>query len=172
MVKVTMISGLAWIPLLLLLVVVQKTMLDIFSFHLLSVELSLLFVVFAGFSMSVLKGGMLTLIAGFFVGALTGTVTGLFMFVYFTLFCFSTLVSNRVYFQQTYFIMVFTMFCALLEGIMLAVINRYVLGAPALYPTLQAVLPQVFILGLLSPFFFKAFRKFEVLVHAKTAQPN
>lgn len=167
-----MISGLAWIPVLLLLIVTQKTIIDIFSFHLVSVELSLLFVVFAGFSMSIPKGGILTIIAGFFVGAMTGTVTGLFMFVYFFLFCVSTLVSTRVYIEQPYFIMIFTMFCAFLEGIMLVVINRFVLDAPSLYPTLPAVFPQVFILGLISPFFFKAFRKFEVLVHAKTAQPN
>lgn len=167
-----MISGLAWIPVLLLLIVAQKTLLDVFSFHLLSVELSLLFVVFAGFSMSVSKGGILTLVAGFLVGAMTGTVTGLFIFVYFSLFCFSTLVSTRVYIEQPYFIIVFTILCALLEGMMLLVINRYVLDAPALYPTLQAVLPQILILGLVSPFFFKVFRKFEVLVHAKTAQSH
>lgn len=167
-----MISGLAWIPVLLLLIVMQKTVLDVFSFHLMSIELSLLFVVFAGFSMSPSKGGILSLIAGFFVGVMTGTVTGLFMFVYFSLFCVSTLVSTRVYIEQPYFIVVFVMFCTFLEGIMLVVINRYVLDAPALYPALRAVFPQVMILGLVSPFFFKAFRKFEVLVHAKTAQPR
>jgi len=167
-----MISALAWIPVLLLLVVTQKTILDIFSFHLLSIELSLIFVVFAGFHMSVSKGGILTLLTGFFVGTLTGAITSLFMFVYMTLFCVSTLVSTRVYIGQPHFIMVFTMFCAFLEGMMLVVINRYVLGAPALYPTLLAVLPQIFILGLISPLFFKAFRKFEVVVHAKTAQPD
>jgi rod shape-determining protein MreD len=167
-----MISGLAWIPVLLLLIVAQKTILDVFSFHLLSIELSLIFVVFAGFSMSIPKGGMLSLIAGFLVGVMTGTVTGLFMFVYFSLFCVSTLVSTRVYIEQPYFIMVFTIFCAFLEGMMLLVINRYILYASALYPTLQAVLPQILILGLVSPFFFRTFRKFEVLVHAKTAQPH
>lgn len=167
-----MLSGLAWIPVLLLLIVVQKALLDIFSFHLPSVELSLLFVVFAGFAMSIPRGAILTLIAGFFVGAMTGTVTSLFMFIYFTLFCVATLVSTRVYIEQPYFIMVFTTFCALLEGVMHLIVNRYVLGIPDLYPTLQAVFPQVIILGLISPFFFKVFRKFEVLVHAKTAQPD
>lgn len=167
-----MISGLAWMPVLLFLIVVQKTVLDIFSFHLLSVDLTLLFVVFAGFSMSVLRGGILTLAAGYFVGVMTGTVTGLFMFVYFSLFCVSTLVSTRVYIEQSYFIMLFTMSCALVEGMMLVVINRYILDAPALYPTLRAVFPQIFILGLISPFFFKVFRKFEVLVHAKTVQSH
>jgi len=167
-----MLSGLAWIPVLLCLVVVQKAILDVFSFHLPSIELSLLFVVFAGFSMSIPKGTILTLIAGFFVGTMTGTVTGLFMVVYFVVFCVSTLVSTRVYIEQPYFIMVFTVFCALLEGIMLLIVSRCALGATSIYPALQALSPQVIILGLISPFFFELFRKFEVLVHAKTAQPN
>lgn len=167
-----MMSGLAWIPVLLLLVVVQKAILNVFSFHMPSVDLSLLFVVFAGFSMSIPRGIILVLIAGFFVGTMTGTVTGLFMFVYFVLFCVSSLVSTRVYIEQPYFIMIFIVFCALLEGILLLVINRCVLGVSSIYPTLLAVSPQVIILGGVSPFFFKLFRKFEVLVHAKTAQPN
>ncbi|HOO40469.1 MAG TPA: hypothetical protein PK425_08790 [Syntrophales bacterium] len=167
-----MIHALAWIPVLFLLVVAQKTILDIFSFHLLSIELSLIFVVFAAFHMSVFRGGILTLVTGFFVGTMTGSVTSLFMFLYMTLFYVSVLVSTRVYIGQPYFIMVFTMFCAFLEGMMLVIINRCVMGAPALYPTLLAVLPQIFVLGLISPLFFKAFRKFEVLVHAKTAQPD
>jgi len=167
-----MISALAWIPVLFLLVVVQKMIPDIFSFHLLSIELSLIFVVFSGFYMSVFRGGILTLLAGFFVGTLTGTVTGLFMFVYMILFCVSSLASAQVYIGQPYFIMIFTMFCAFLEGMILVMINRYVLGAPSFYPTLLAILPQIFILGLISPLFFKAFRRFEVVVHAKTAQPD
>ncbi len=167
-----MISGLAWIPVVFLLVILQKATLDVFSFYLPSVEFSLLFVVFAGFSMSITKGTILTLIVGFFVETMTGTVTGLFMFVYFLLFFVSSLVSTRVYIGQPYFILLFIVFCALLEGILLLAINRYVLGVSSIYPTLLAVSPQVIILGTVSPFFFNLFRKFEVLVHAKTAQPN
>ncbi|MBN1547957.1 MAG: hypothetical protein JW902_15000 [Syntrophaceae bacterium] len=165
-----MISTLAWVPFLLLLVVVQKTILDIFSFHMLSIELSLLFVVYAGFYMGVLKGGILTLLAGFLVGTLTGTVSGLFMFIYITVFCLASLVSARVYIEQPHLIMIFTFCCALLEGAMLVAISHCFLEAPALHPLIQAVMPQVFILSLISPLFFRLFRRFEVMVHAETLQ--
>ncbi|MDX9746151.1 MAG: hypothetical protein WCX84_04570 [Syntrophales bacterium] len=168
-----MISGLAWIPVLLFLIVMQKMIVGVFPFPLRSIELSLLFVIFSGFSMSIPRGAILTLSAGFFIGVLTGTMTGLYMVVYFILFCFSALVSTRVYIEQPYVIMSFTMACAVLEEGMLLVFKYYVLGASYLAPSLlRAAFLQVIVLGLLSPFFFKLFRKFEVLVHAKTSRSN
>ncbi len=167
-----MVAFFAWVPVLFLMTVLQNLIPGMLSLHWLSLELSLLFVIYAGLYMSFFKGAALTLLAGFLVSTLTGTVTGLFMFVYVVMHGFAYLVSNRVYIEEPFFIILFTVLCAVLEGMMLVLINRYLLGAPAFYTTLQAMLPQVLILGLGSPLFFRACRNFEVLVHAQVVQPR
>jgi rod shape-determining protein MreD len=167
-----MISTLAWMSLLVFLVVAQKTIADILTFHRLTVEISLLFVLYAGFYMGIFRGITLTLLTGFLVSTLTGTVSGLYMFSYMTLFCLTSLVSARVCIEQPHLIMIFTFCLAMLEGAMLMIISRYFLGAPLAYPLLQTIIPNVFILSLISPLVFQGFRKFEAMIHDQTVQQS
>ena len=52
--------------LLLLLVIVQITILDLFSLGWIGMEISLIVVIYAGFHLDALRGGILSLLLGFF----------------------------------------------------------------------------------------------------------
>ena len=162
-----MISCLAWAAILFFLVIIQKTIVDVLAFHLLSIDLTMIFVVFAGFHMGVARGSILTLWAGFLVSILTGSVTTLFMCVYVVIFSLSSLVSTRILIGTPLFIVCFTAFCAFVECILLVVVSRYYLGVAGFEAMLWALLPQIPILGILSPFFFWGFKKIEDWVHVQ-----
>ncbi|MDR2861538.1 MAG: hypothetical protein LBV07_03195 [Syntrophobacterales bacterium] len=162
-----MISWLAWIPIIFFLVIIQKTVVGVLAFHHLSVDLTMIFVVFAGLNMSMARGSVLTLWAGFLVSVLTGSVTALFMCVYLVIFSLSHLISTRILARTSLFIVCFTMLCAALEGILLMAINRYYLGVTGIEGMLWAILPQIPVLGILSPLFFHAFKKIEAVIHVR-----
>ena len=163
-----MISFLVWLPILFFLVVIQKTIVDVLTFHLLSIDLAMIFVVFSGLNMGILRGGLLTLWVGFLVSILTGFVTSLFMCVYLIIFSLSRLVSIRILSGTSLFIVCFTTLCAVIEGILLVVINRYsYLGVENVDTALWALLPQIPVLGIISPFFFRGFKRIEKLIHVR-----
>lgn len=162
-----MIPWLAWAFIVFFLVIIQKTVVDAFAFHFLSIDLAMIFVVFSGFNMSVTRGSILTLWAGFLVSTLTGSVAALFMCVYMVIFSLSSLISTRVLIGTPLFIGCFTAFCAVVECILLVVLSRYYLGAAGFEAMLWALLPQIPILGILSPFFFRAFKKVEALAYVQ-----
>jgi len=162
-----MIPCLAWAFILFFLAIIQKTIVDALAFHYLSIDLIMIFVVFSGFNMGVTRGSILTLWAGFLVSTLTGSVAALFMCVYMVIFSLSSLVSTRILVGTSLFIVCFTTFCAVVECILLVAINRYYLGATGIEAMLWALLPQIPILGILSPFFFRGFKKIEELVNVQ-----
>ncbi|MEA1936085.1 MAG: hypothetical protein U9M96_04605, partial [Thermodesulfobacteriota bacterium] len=81
----------------LLLIVFQTTVLDLFFLGKIELEVSLILVVWAGFHLDVVKGGILSFVLGFFLDCITGSMTGLFMFIYVVIFSLSKIVSLRVY---------------------------------------------------------------------------
>jgi hypothetical protein len=161
-----MVAAFIWVPVLFFLVITQKTLVDALTLHRVNVDLALAFVVFAGFFMSVSRGGVLVLCAGFLVAVLSGSMTTLFMLVYLIIFGLAMMVSTQVYVERPVLIVAFTAFCALLEGAMLGCLKYYFLDAPRILPTFQEFLPQAFILGPLTPPLFRLFRKIEAFVHA------
>jgi len=162
-----MIAWLAWVPVLFFFVIIQKIVVDALTFHYLSLDLTMIFIVFAGLNMGMVRGSILTMWAGFLVSVLIGAVSTLFMCVYMVVFFLSSLVSVRVLTGNTLFIVAFTALCATVEGILLMVINWYYLDAVSINAALRTMLPQIPILGILSPFFFHGFRKIEELIHVR-----
>ena len=79
--------------LLLILVVVQTTILDLFSLGWISIEISLIVVIYAGFHLDALRGGILSLVIGFFLDCLTSAIFGLYTFLYILIFCLAMIVS-------------------------------------------------------------------------------
>ena len=165
-----MIPCFVWASILFFLVIIQKTIADVLLFHFISIDLTMIFVVFAGFNMGVTRGSILTLWAGFLMSTLTGSVAALFMCVYMVIFSLSSLVSTRVLVGTSLFIVCFTTFCAVVECTLLVAINRYYLGTADVEAMLWALLPQIPILGIISPFFFRAFKKIEELVYVRKSQ--
>ena len=60
------------------LVIVQITILDLFSLGWIGMEISLIVVIYAGFHLDALRGGILSLVLGFFLDCLTSAIFGLY----------------------------------------------------------------------------------------------
>ena len=83
--------------LLLLLVIFQITILELFSFGWIGIELSLIVVIYLGFHLNALRGGVLSLLLGFFLDCLTSAIFGLYMFLYVLIFYLSNIVGGKIY---------------------------------------------------------------------------
>ena len=141
--------------LLLILVVVQTTILDLFSLGWISIEISLIVVIYAGFHLDALRGGILSLVLGFFLDCLTSAIFGLYTFLYILIFYLAMIVAGRVYGEKPTLIASFTGLCTLLEGLVIVLFYRFVFGADILYAIPKVFLPQAVVMGLLSPLLFR-----------------
>lgn len=153
--------------LLLLLVIVQSTILDVFTLRWISMEISLIVVIYAGFHLNTFKGGLLSLVLGFFLDCLTSAIFGLYTFLYILIFYFSLVAAGKVYAEKPVFIASFTGLCMLLEGLAIVLLYRVFFGVDILYAILKIFIPQAVLLGLLSPLFFRLLQRFEVLLNAR-----
>ncbi|MCL5807197.1 MAG: hypothetical protein M1418_01335 [Deltaproteobacteria bacterium] len=158
--------------LLLLLVIIQNTMLDVIALRWIGMEISLIVVIYAGFHLDALRGGLLSLVLGFFLDCLTSAIFGLYIFLYIVIFYFSMIVAGKVYAEKPVFIASFTGLCTLLEGLAITLLYRLFFGTDILYAIPTVFIPQAIVLGLLSPFIFRFFRRFEVFLYARDTRPT
>ena len=89
--------------LLLLLVIIQNTILDVIALRWIGMEISLIVVIYAGFHLDALRGGLLSLVLGFFLDCLTSAIFGLYIFLYIVIFYFSMIVAGKVYAEKPVF---------------------------------------------------------------------
>lgn len=157
--------------LLLLLVITQVTILNLFTLGWVGIEVSLVVVIYSGFRLDALRGGIISLLLGFFMDCLTSTIFGLYMFLYLLIFYLSMFAAGMIYSEKPSLIALFTGLCTLLEGLAIVLIYRLLLGGDILYAIPKIFIPKAIILGFLSPFLFRLFHRFEVLLHAKDTQP-
>ena len=157
--------------LLLLMVIAQITILDVLSPGSIGMEVSLIVVIYAGFHLDALRGGILSLVLGFFLDCLTSAIFGLFTCLYVLIFFLSLTVAGKVYAEKPALIASFTGLCTLLEGMVIVLLYRFVLGADILYAIPQIFIPQAIVIGLLSPLFFGLFHRFEDYIHAEDTRP-
>jgi len=157
--------------LLLLLVITQITILDLFTLGWVGIEISLVVVIYSGFHLDALRVGIISLILGFFMDCLTSTIFGLYMFLYLLIFYLSLFAAGMIYSEKPSLIAFFTALCTLLEGLAIVLICHLLLGSDILYAIPKIFIPKAIIQGLLSPFLFHLFHRFEVLLHAKESRP-
>lgn len=157
--------------LLLITVIVQTTILDLFTFGLFSMEISLVIAIYAGFHLDTLRGGLLSLALGFFLDCLAGAIFGLYAFLYLLIFFLAHIVADRVYREKPALVASFTALCALLKGLAIVVFYHSFFGADILSALPKIYLPQAVVLGALSPLLFKLFHRFGVFLHAEDTQP-
>ena len=147
----------------LLLVTLQTMMSNLFFFGELIVEISLIMAVYAGFNMTLMKGGAFSFILGFFLDCFIGSVSGLFALSYVIIFLIAKFVSLRIYAERVLFIAFFVGLCALLEGILVVAFYKFVLGVDKFHYMWDVFLPQALIVGFLGPSFFALFGKFDAM---------
>jgi rod shape-determining protein MreD len=157
--------------LMLLVVILQITLLDVLALRWVNMEISLICVIYAGFHFDALRGGLMALMLGFFLDCLTSAIFGLYTFLYVVIFYFSMTISGKVYSEKPVPIALFTGLCALLEGLVIVLLYRFLLGAEIYYAIPRIFIPQAIVLGALSPLVFRLFRHIEDLFHARETRP-
>jgi len=118
------------------------------------VEISLIVIIYAGFNMTPLKGGIISFIIGFFLDCLMGSISGLYALIYTIMFYISMFASSRVYIERISFVMVFVSLCSLIEGLMIMSFYRFVFELDMFHHLWDVFLPQAIIVGLLAPSLF------------------
>jgi rod shape-determining protein MreD len=156
---------------LLLLVIVQITILDLFTLGWISMEISLIVVIYAGFHLDAPRGGLLALMLGFFLDCLTSAIFGLYTFLYCLIFYLSMIVVGRAYARNPVLIASFTGICTILEGLVIVLLYRFLFGADILAAVPAVFMPQAALLGLLSPLVFSLLHRFEVFLNAEDTRP-
>ncbi|HLZ19067.1 MAG TPA: hypothetical protein VKO67_05615 [Smithellaceae bacterium] len=161
-----------FIPFITIGLVVFQTMLaDLLFSGWLTLELSLIVVIYAGFRMELVKGMILAGVMGFVLDCVSGAVEGLFTLIYLLTFTLSFFVSLRMAVEKYYLIGLFSLFCCALESLIVSMIYRLVLNyeAPADAPVIFVF--QTLLIGILSVGFFYAMRKIESSIYGKAIQP-
>ncbi|OPY88374.1 MAG: hypothetical protein A4E71_00501 [Smithella sp. PtaU1.Bin162] len=154
----------------ILLIVLQNTVADIVFASSMTLEISMIVVVYAGFRLSLIKGTASALILGFMFDCISGSILGLFTFIYVLIFLFSSFVAARLVTEKMHFIAFFTLVCALLEGVIVVLFYNLIYGFDVASGIPIAFLPQVLIVALLAPAFFYIMRRVEVFFYGKPAQ--
>ena len=147
----------------LLLITLQTMISNLFFFGKLIVEVSLIWAVYAGFNMSLMKGGIFSFILGFFLDCFIGSFSGLFAFSYVIIFLIAKFVSLRIYAERVLFIAIFVGLFALLEGILVVSFYKFVLGVNKSHYMWDVFLPQALIASFLGPSFFVLFGKLDAI---------
>lgn len=154
----------------LLLLIFQVSFLDLLFFGKIGIEISLIVVIYAGFHLSIERGGVLAFVLGFIFDCITGSITGFHTFYYVVVFLVSRVVSRRVYSESTFFIVLFALAASLAEGALLSLIYRVVYGIDGYMKILGIFVFQSIIAGFVSPAVFLLLDKVQDVLYVGEQQ--
>lgn len=154
----------------LLLLIFQVSFLDLILFGKIGIEISLIVVIYAGFHLSIAKGGSLAFVMGFIFDCITGSITGFHTFFYVLVFLIARLTSRRVYSEGTFFIVLFAFAASVAEGVFLSLIYVFIYNVENFMKIIWIFLIQSIIAGLLSPAIFLVLDKMESVLYVGEPQ--
>ena len=137
----------------------QTVLSNLFFAGNLVVEISLILIVYAGFKLNWIKGGIFSFSLGFLMDCLVSSVSGLYALIYLVIFLIANVVSTRIYGEKKMFIMGFVGVCAMAEGLLIVTFYQLVFGLDKFHHLGDVFLPQALIAGLLAPAFFSLFSR-------------
>lgn len=151
--------------LLILLIVVQSTVSGMFFHGFVTLEISLIVVIYAGFHLDLLKGVFLSFVAGFIVDCVGGFIPGASSFVYVLIFLASFFISEFLDTGKRYVIMSFTIVCVLLKEALLLSFYSMTLKTNVFAGNYVAVFAQSLIAGCLAPAVFYVMHRLGEVVY-------
>jgi rod shape-determining protein MreD len=154
------------------LIALQTTLADLLFSGRITLELSLIVVIYAGFRMDLVRGMILSAIMGFVLDCMSGAVVGLFTFIYLLVFTLSFFMSLRMVSEKNYLIVFFSLFCCMLETLIVSLIYHFALDYNMSDNVLPVFVPQTLLISVLSVGFFYGMRKIEGLIYGKAMQPT
>ncbi len=147
-----------------LLVVAQSKLAEILFSGLVTLELSLIVVIYAGFRLDLWKGAALSFVVGLAMDCLSGSVLGLFTLLYVFIFLFAWVVSSHIDSERLYLIAGFSLICSLAESLVLVLLYQWVFAFDMVDKILTVLVPQTLLVSVLSVCFFYAMRRVERLL--------
>jgi len=147
-----------------LLVVAQSKLAEILFSGLVTLELSLIVVIYAGFRLDLWKGAALSFVVGLAMDCLSGSVLGLFTLLYVFIFLFAWVVSSHIDSERLYLIAGFSLICSLAESLVLVLLYQWVFAFDMVDKILTVLVPQTLLVSVLSVCFFYAMRTVERLL--------
>jgi cell shape-determining protein MreD len=147
--------------LMLVLLVLQNKLSDMLFFGIIGVEISLILVIYAGFRLDVVKGGVTSFLLGFFLDCIAGSASGFHVFIYVSIFIVSMIASNKISLDKASLIMSFTLMCALLKGVIIACLYPLIYRTDIFVHASKIYIAQTLIVILISPIFFHIFYRIE-----------
>ena len=154
----------------ILLVVLQITLADIFFSGWLTLELSLVAVIYAGFRLDLVKGITLAWVMGFAFDCLSGATPGLFTLFHLLIFVLVFFVSLRIASEKLYIIAFVSLICSLLESLALVLLYAFVFSFDFSDDVLLVSVLQALLISVLSVGFFYVMSKAKGLKYGKTIQ--
>lgn len=154
----------------LLLLIFQTSFLDLLFFGKIGIEISLIVVIYAGFHLSMPRGGSLAFMMGFVFDCITGSITGFHTFFYVLVFLVARLTSRRVYSEGTLFIVLFALAASIAEGIFLGLIYFFIYNVEHFMKILWIFIIQSIIAGFMSPAVFLLLDKMESVFYVGEPQ--
>ncbi|HOG12180.1 MAG: hypothetical protein PHW80_03705 [Smithellaceae bacterium] len=146
------------------LVVLQSKLAEILFSGLVTLELSLIVVIYAGFRLELWKGAALSLVVGLAMDCLSGSLLGLFTLLYVFIFLLAWFVSSQIDSQRLYLIAGFSLVCSAAESLALVLLYQWVFGFDMVDKILPVLAPQTLLVSVLSVCFFYAMRRVERLL--------
>ena len=148
--------------------VFQSTLADVLFSGWLTLEFSLVVVIYAGFRLDLMKGIILAFMMGFMFDAVSGSILGLFTMIYLIVFMFAFFSSSRIASGKFYLIALFGLICSLMESLILISLYHFVFEFDMLSNVLLVFVPQALLISVLSVGFFYVMRKVEGFMYGKT----
>ncbi len=154
----------------LLLLIFQVSFLDLMFFGKIGIEISLIVVIYAGFHLSIARGGSLAFVMGFIFDCITGSITGFHTFFYVLVFLAARLTSRRVYSEGTFFIVLFALAASFAQGVFLSLIYSFIYNVENFMKIMWIFIIQSIIAGFLSPAVFLLLDKMESVFYVGEPQ--
>jgi rod shape-determining protein MreD len=154
----------------ILLVVLQTSIADILFSGRVVLEISLIALIYAGFRLDLIKGLTLALILGFVYDCLSGSVLGLFTFIYMVIFLGSFLISIMFSTEKLYFIALFSFICSFLEEILVILFYNLAYGLDIVKTNPLIGFPRAMLISLFAVLFFYMLHRAEGFLYGNEFQ--
>jgi len=154
----------------ILLVVLQTSIADILFSGRLVLEISLIALIYAGFRLDLIKGLILAFILGFVYDCLSGSVLGLFTFIYMVIFLCSFFIFIMFSTEKLYFIALFSFICSFLEEILVILFYNLAYGLDIVKITPLMGFPRAVLISLFAVLFFYLLHRTEGFLYGNEFQ--
>ena len=154
----------------ILLVVLQTSIADILFSGRLLLEISLIALIYAGFRLDLIKGLTLALILGFVYDCLSGSILGLFTFIYMVIFLCSFLISIMFSTEKLYFIALFSFICSFIEEILVILFYYLAYGLDIVKTNPLMGFPRAVLISLFAVLFFYLLHQTEGFLYGNEFQ--